>query len=216
MRSGDSRKAPRQKLPYIDCQPDTPNGRKSQRISDSSLIIQHLESIHPQAMDAGLSDSERATSRLIQSTLEEHAYFLLLTERWLDDEGWDAIRPIIKQYAKQQKVPALLRPFLIAAVRKSVVAQCKAQGTGRLSPSERLNLAKEVFDALSVYLGDQDFLLGNQPHTVDCTAYAFVAMGTVNEITSPLHVMVRSYPNLMAYADRIQRLCASARTPAAR
>lgn len=207
MRSGDSRKAPRQKLPFISVQSGVDVSEIPQLISDSSLIIQHLESMHPQPLDATLSASEKATSRLIQSTLEEHAYFLLLTERWQDEEGWSAIRPAIYHYAAQQKIPALIRPFLAMAVRKSVISQCKAQGIGRLTPQERLDAAKAVFDALSFYLGDQDFMLGRQPHVVDCTAYAFVAIGTVKEITSPLHVMLRSYPNLMAYADRVQRLC---------
>ncbi len=199
--SGDSRKAPRQKLPYITIDQKV--------ISDSTLIIQYLESIHPQPLDLSLSDKDKATSRLIQSTLEEHAYFLLLTERWQDEEGWASIRPVIDRYAADHKVPALIRPFVITAVRKSVISQCRAQGTGRLSVQERLNLAREAFDALSIYLGDQDFLLGSQPRLVDCSAYAFVAMGTVSEITSPLHMMVRSYPSLMAYAERVKQLCYS-------
>lgn len=210
MVSGDSRKAPREKLPFITFQLGNGFESNSETISDSSLIIKHLESIHPQPMDAELNQKQRTTARLIQSTLEEHAYFLLLTERWQDEEGWAAIKPFINQYAADHKVPALLRPFAIKAVRKSVIAQCRAQGTGRLTSQERLTVAREVFDALSDCLGDQDFMLGNQFHVVDCSAYAFVAIGTVADITSPLHVLLRSYPNLKAYADRVQRLCHSA------
>ena len=73
------RKAPKGKLPYL-----SENG---QIISDSTLIIQHLQQSHGFDLDQHLSDNQRAMAFLVRSTIEEKLYWCTLYYRWIDETG---------------------------------------------------------------------------------------------------------------------------------
>lgn len=189
--SGDSRKAPKGKLPMIE--------DAGTKICDSSAILAHLEAKAERALDADLDAAERARSHVLRRMLEEALYFVVLWSRWGDDGGWSALRPTI-----DAAVPAAVRWFLPGMIRKKVVAQSVAQGTGRHSPDEIYAMGKADLEALSGMLSERPYFLGDAMHTIDIVAYAFLAQIMLWTKPSPLTEVLRALPNLEAFVKRMK------------
>jgi len=189
-----SRKSPRAKLPFVEV-----NGSQ---ICDSRVIIQSLESIHPQPMNAWMSDADRARARPIQSMIEEHLYFITLCGRWVYEDGYAVLHPVLTSYLQQTGVPAFLATTVAKLIRKSVVKQAYAQGAGRLSREEHRALAADIFAALDHALGDKPFMLGDRPCTLDCTVGAFTTLALIDSFQHETSKAFAQFPRLQAYARR--------------
>src|SRR5215207_933361 len=74
------RKAPKGKLPYID--------DDGERIGDSTLIRLHIEKKYRVDFDRGLSAEQRAVAWAFEKMAEEHLYWAVVEERWMDDENF--------------------------------------------------------------------------------------------------------------------------------
>lgn len=79
----DPRKMPRQKLPALRV--------NSRIIPDSDNIRAYLETIGAD-FDAGLTDRDKAASRAFIRMAEEHMYFYVVMDRWVDDRVWPIVR----------------------------------------------------------------------------------------------------------------------------
>jgi glutathione S-transferase len=197
---GNSRKAPKQKLPYID--------HDGHKVCDSSEIITYLEA-HPkrpsvQALDAGLSPKDLAASRALQSMLEEHVYFVNMWRRWVEPSGWQHYLPVIAQLVGKLGVPAFMGKAVSGMLRKQIIKVLNAQGTGRHSPQEIHAMGVALFTALSDWLGDQPYMLGNQARTIDASAYALLTGVLDTPIDEPVKTLVQSRANLVAYVQRMK------------
>jgi glutathione S-transferase len=195
--SGDPRKAPKGKLPVIECSPEG-------FIADSSAILAHLEAKSDSPLDRGLDASDETTSLLrarahvLKRTFEESLYFPLLWSRWADDEGWQELRPHIERI-----VPAPVRWFVPGLIRRKVVSSLVAQGTGRHSRDEIYALGKADLEAVAAHLGDKPYFLGDELRTIDVIAYSFLANILLWPKPSPLTAAARALPTLDAYVSRI-------------
>lgn len=188
---GDIRKAPKGKLPYIE------DG--AVKLGDSALIIDYLKATYGDTLDAKLTPEQLATAHLARRTMEESLYFAILHARWSHDESWEKIRAMFAP-----TLPAALRPFVPPLVRRSVLRTSRAQGTGRHTAGEIATLAKADLDALSVVLGDHAYFLGDEPTTIDATAYAFLGNVVWDITESPLKAYARGLPNVRAYCERMR------------
>lgn len=197
--SGDPRKAPKGKVPFMDA-----DGTK---IADSSSMLAYLEKKADAPLDRGLDSAGRAQAHVLQRMFEESLYWALLWSRWVDDDGWIELKPHIEAF-----VPAALRWLLPGIIRKKVIAQVVAQGTGRHRREEIYALGKADLDAVATILGDKPYMLGNDLRTIDVVAYSFLANLMRWKRPSPLTEAAHSFPNLEAYVDRIAaRLKANAK-----
>ncbi|MBX2798329.1 MAG: glutathione S-transferase family protein [Myxococcales bacterium] len=168
-------------------------------IGDSSCIVESLTERFSVTLDEGLSPAQRATGLLVQRTLEEHTYFALLNDRWLVDEVWATYRDVIGQPAPR----ALRRPFT-AWLRRGVRAAVRAQGLGRHELSEVRARAIADVDAVLAVLGDQPFLLGEEPRSVDATVYAWFAILSHPIGQGAFAEHCRAQPALLAYVERMR------------
>ncbi|HEY8039453.1 MAG TPA: Tom37 metaxin N-terminal-like domain-containing protein, partial [Polyangiaceae bacterium] len=73
---GDPRKAPKQKLPYVE--------HDGKLLGDSRFVIDHLESTRGAPLDGRLGPRERAIAQAYRSMIEEHLYFVILYQRWVE------------------------------------------------------------------------------------------------------------------------------------
>jgi glutathione S-transferase len=64
-------------------------------------------------------------------------------------------------------------------------------------------MASRALDSLSQILGDNKYLMGNEPCGADATAFAFIANVLTTTFQSPLQAKAASLPNLVAYHDRM-------------
>ncbi|HWO21460.1 MAG TPA: glutathione S-transferase family protein [Kofleriaceae bacterium] len=183
--------APKGKIPYvrIDGKP----------MGDSQLVIEELErrlvAENKPALDEGLSPRDAALGRIARRAIEEGCYFHLLYLRWIDDDGFGAVRDEFKK---------LVPGFVASLIRRKVRTKLDGQGTGRHSRDEVMALGAADFDAIAELLGDRPYFLGDTPRVIDCTLYAFLEGVLGFPIDSPIKARVAARANLVAYRARIR------------
>jgi glutathione S-transferase len=184
-------KSPKGKMPFVEADGEV--------IADSSTIIQRLTERHGVTLDEGLTPAERGTALAFQRLFEEHLYWAVLHERWVDDDHWPLIRD-----AFFGSLSPPLKWVVPALARRGTRASLKGQGMGRFSPAEIHARALADVDAVVGFLADKPFLMGDRPRTVDATAYAFVANLLWGPLDSALTRHVRAQANLQGYAERMR------------
>lgn len=184
-------RGPKGKMPFIR------DGDKV--VPDSSFILQYLANTHT---TSALSALNHAQGVAFQKMIEEHLYFILLYSRWIDPRGWE----VIKKDFSSLFPPVIGTPFL-HFLRRRLRSQAYLQGLGRHSQEEVYLLGKQVMTALSDFLGDKPYFLGEEFTTLDATAYAFLITILKQPIPSPLQKDLLSHANLVAYCRREEALC---------
>ena len=155
--TGDVSKAPKGKIPFI-----VDNGKT---IADSSLIRFYLEETYNIDFDANANQADIPSAFLAEKYGEDNLYFLVLSERWLNQKNFEK-----GPKAFFQDVPRIMRPLVTRKVRKNIEKTLWLQGLGRHSPTEKVRLVEHGSDMLAKLLRDKKFFGGNQP----CGSDAFI------------------------------------------
>lgn len=186
----DPRKAPKGKLPFI---------RDGDRvIADSSAIIDYLEkSDQGETLDTDLTPAERATALAYRRMIEEHTYFCIVHMRWARDAVWPEVKD---RYFSSLPVP--MRWIVPGVAQKQVRRDLHGQGIGRHTDAEIDALALADLRAVSEFLGDKPFFLGESPTTLDATGYGFLTSVLRAPFKSPIQAEVDALKNLAAYCAR--------------
>ncbi|MDE2388447.1 MAG: glutathione S-transferase family protein [Betaproteobacteria bacterium] len=183
-------RAPKGKLPYI-----TDNG---QTLGDSRFIIEYLKSAYKN-LDNGLTGEELAISAAMQRLLEEHLFWAALYSRWqYTDENWQ-----VNKQAIFGVLPPIIRDIAANRWRKKIQQQIYGHGMGRHQAEEIFALGKQDIDALAAYLGGKPYFLGDQPTTLDASAFGLLINISDCPIESPLKEYALTKENLVAYNERI-------------
>lgn len=196
LKPGDPRKAPKGKLPYLKDDDGTV-------VADSSAIIARLSAKH-RDLDAGLSPRDRATATAFKAMIEEHLYFTSMYLRWQDDRGWEVFAPTLRERLAAGGVPGFAAGFVANQVRKQVRKTLHAQGTGRHPVEQVEDTAIAHLDAISEYLGDREYFLGDVPRTIDATVWAFLYMTHDGPFETRVKAHLKATPNLVAYVERVR------------
>lgn len=185
-------KAPRGKLPYLEDQ--------DKKIADSRLIIHYLQSQYGNKLDAHLTELELATAKAWQRLIEEHLYWISMYTRWnYSEANWQQ-----NKHAIFDVLPVGVRDLIATVYRYLIKKQIYGQGTGRLNEEDIFLLATEDITALSVFLGDKDYFMGNEPASIDATAYGFLVNILACPIESPLKQHALEQQNLVNYCQNMQ------------
>lgn len=195
LKQGDPRKAPKAKLPYVD--------DDGTIVADSTAIIAHLSKKH-RDLDAGLSDRDRAVATAFKAMVEEHLYFTSMYLRWKDERGWAVFAPVFRENLARGGVPGFATGLVANLVRKQVGKTLHAQGTGRHSLAEVEAVAITHLDALSEYLGDREYFLGDAPRSIDATVWAFLYMILDGPFETGVKAHLKGRANLVAYVERVR------------
>jgi glutathione S-transferase len=189
---GDLRRAPKGKLPYIE--------DEGRIIGDSTLMRLHLEQRYGIDFDQSLSVTEKGIAWSIEKLLEDHLYWAMVQARWVNDQNFDKGPRHFFDAA-----PALLRPLIVAMVRRKVRKTLHAHGLGRHSDAEILAMAARAVDAVAAVLGEKPYLMGTQACGADATAFAFIAGTLAPYFETALRTHAEKHGNLVAYCDRMMR-----------
>ena len=192
----DSRKAPKGKCPYIE--------HDGRIICDSSAIVEYLESRAARPLDANLAPSDKAVSAAFKALLEEQFYFVGLWTRWVDPTGWAIYRPVIHSLGSQLGVPTFIFPLMEPILRRKMQRMAWMQGTGRHTPEEIRSIGIHALTAVSDWLRDKPYMLGDQPHTIDATAYGFLAGWVWGPFEGPIKDHAIRLENLVQYCARMK------------
>jgi glutathione S-transferase len=186
--------APHGKLPYIIDSDGT-------KVADSNVIIAYLKKRYGDPLDADLSRAEAASALAWNRLVEEHLYWSGVIEpRWRLDTGWETYIPYIVQGAD---VGPDLRAAL-DAFRARILAGFNGQGMGRRSSAIVQDCFRTDIDALSDYLADKPYFLGDKLRSLDASIYAMLRHVADQPQQWPGSGYVASKPNIVAYLDRIR------------
>ncbi|MBY6159787.1 glutathione S-transferase family protein [Mameliella alba] len=184
----DPRKAPLRKLPALR----TPEGI----VPDSGLILRWLTG---QGADLfpGLGLEERVQAHMLMRMVEDSLRHGLTHDRWARDDCWATMK-----FAFFASVPAPFRVVVSDIMRRQVVQGLKTQGIARFSEADRLTLLGADLDALTVQLGEGEWLFGDRPTAADATTLPVLSMIDRLPVQTGLRANLRARGNLMDYVAR--------------
>lgn len=185
-------KTPKGKLPWID--------DDGVAVADSGLIIDYLKGKYGDPLDRELTAVQRATSLAITRLFEEHLYWAVLYDRWIDEAGWALTRP-----GFFGGMPWPLRAIVPRVARRGIRAELHGHGMGRHTPEQIHELGVADIDALATLLGEQNCFLGSHASSVDAVATAFLANVLMVPLETPIKRAAVAHPNLVAYCERMAR-----------
>ncbi len=187
--------APKGKLPYID------DG--GTRIGDATLIIEHLTGTTGKDPDEGLTESERGLSLAFRRTMKDSLYWVLIHSRWADNHNWAVYRRLVMRLFFAG-LPVEQREQVVEVFRERILGQLVGQGMGLHKPEEISRIGINDMRAVSDYLGNKPFLLGDRPTTADAAVYAYIANMIEVPLRDPVKAYGRSNSRLVAYCDRMR------------
>jgi glutathione S-transferase len=188
----DPRKYAHGKLPVLRA-----NG---QLIHDSDNIRLFLEE---QGADfwGDTKATDKAMGRALIRMAEDHLYFHVVHDRWVNDDVWPHI---LKAYFTS--IPKLIRGFVTNNLRKGVRQGLHSQGIGRLNDAERLVRLDQDLDALRTLLAENTYLLGDNPTLPDFSVASTLANIAASPIPTPTSLRVKDDPALMGYVTRMKEM----------
>jgi hypothetical protein len=129
---------PKGKTPWI-----TLNGKK---IGDSQLCLELLAETFHKDFSGRLSVEEKAVARAFQIMAEDHLYWVMLVWRWIYNGG--SSLPLIQ--TDLHFAVRYLRPVVVGRVK----SQASAQGIGRHSQTQVMEMGLKDLRAISHFLGN--------------------------------------------------------------
>ncbi len=184
------RQAPKHKLPYID--------DDGEQVADSTFIRWHLENKYCIDFDKGLSAEQRAIAWAFEKMAEDNLYWALVDARWFDEANF-AKGP--KNFFR--KIPAPVRPLMVALIRRQLKRTLYGQGMGRHTRAEIVTLGTRSIAAIAEFLGPKPFFMGSEPAGADATMFAFVAGALCPHFDTPLCTAAQRHENLRRYVGRM-------------
>jgi glutathione S-transferase len=187
----DLRNAPKGKMPYIE-----ENGNK---IADSNFIIDYLKDAYGEKLEAHLNRSELAIKVAMQRLIEENLYWAMVYSRWQVQENWEKTK-----VAFFEDFPPILRNIIPVVARKQTLKNLLGQGMGLHTPEEVYRIGKRDLTAISDFLADKPYMMGEEPTSLDATAYGLLANILWVPIESPLKNYAEKLANLSPYCQRVR------------
>ena len=182
------------KAPYIKLEND-------EIIQDSTFIRKYLEESHGANFNAHYSKKELAYGYALERLCENHLNWIMTHDRWLDDDNFNKGPKMFFMNAPEE-----FRNQIIKEVRERVKAGQIAHGISRHSEEEIFQLAKMDIDVLDEALGDNNFMLGDEPCGYDASIHGTLAGISTPHFESKTGEYVRQNPRIMAYIKRMNEL----------
>ena len=185
----DTKSAPRGQLPYVTDDQES--------IGDSDAIIAYLKGKYGLAIDDALTPIQHDLDFLIRRALDD-LYWVMSYSRWSDPRFW----PVFKG-AFLSAHPDIAADSLDAA-RQYNFERYRYQGIGRFEPGEVYARGIADLQVISNLLGDNEFLFGALPTSIDAGVYGFVANIFFYDIDTLLKQFVSARPELMRHCCAVR------------
>ena len=183
--------APKRKLPYVV------DG--SRTIADSRFIIEYVNDRYQVDLDRALTPAERAESLAFERMIEDDLFWIMLWSRWCQPHNWAANKAAIFG-----GFPPVVRDVGAWFARQKIRRDIWSQGMARHSEEEIFQLGGQDLIALSDFLADKPYFLGDSPTTLDAAAFGFLINVLWCPIESALKVQAESLGNLPSFCTRIR------------
>ncbi|KAL7633401.1 UNVERIFIED_CONTAM: hypothetical protein RMT77_016272 [Armadillidium vulgare] len=179
---------PKGKSPWI-----TLNGKD---YSDSQLIIEFLGEKFQKNLSSRLSEEQKAVSRAMLIMNDEHLFWALPLWRFVIDDG--------------REIGSLMDfsgmgPFVMHFLKRGYQRALWAQGLSRHSSDEIKEIIRKDLEAISRYLGQKPYLMGDTVTEVDCAIFGVLAQFVWGLSCSPFRdIIQKDFKNLERYCERIK------------
>ena len=189
----DPRKYPHGKLPCLQA--------GDRLIHDSTSIGAFL---HQQGADfwGQTTPRDRALGHALIRMAEEHLYFHIVIDRWMDDTVWPHIRDTYFS-----DIPRPLRGLIAGKIRRDLRKGLHQQGLMRLSPAERSARRDADLAAITSLLTGQDYLFGGTPTLPDVSVGAMLLAMQKGPVPTEQTRRIADDPVLSAYVARLEAAC---------
>lgn len=165
------------------------------KLVDSSDIIRHLETRHPEPRLYPQDPRTRAIALMLEDWADESLYWHVVYERWQISEQFTKFAQVVFE-----PVPALLRPVIKLVFGRQTRGQLRGQGLGRLGVGEQREKFRAALDWLDLMV-DGQFLCGTQLSIADVAVAAQV--GALNiPITPVAEAEIHSHAKVMRWLER--------------
>ncbi|KAK8754398.1 hypothetical protein OTU49_016061 [Cherax quadricarinatus] len=179
---------PKGKCPWI-----TLNGEE---IGDSQLIMERLGSMYNKNFSSALTQEQKAVAQAMRIMVDEHLVWCLVVWRYIVDGG--------RSLLACMEWPRFTRLF-IPRLKYKIEKVAKLQGIGRHSSTEVEEMGRKDIAALSVYLGNNQYMMGDNPTELDCSVFGMLSQIVWNSPNSPYIRMFNSeFTNLNAYCQHMK------------
>lgn len=181
------------KMPYIK------DGGKE--VADSNFIISYFNEKSGDSLDKDLpAAADKAVSLAFKRLAEENLYWTLVYFNWTENSA---------EFLKQFPVTGFRKPFLSIVGTISLVPRMKkmlsGQGMGRHSKDEVLKIMEHDMTALSNYLGDKAYFMGDTPTEIDAALFGILGCCMYASPNCPhKNLMTEKLSNLAAYTTRMK------------
>ncbi|XP_046851505.1 failed axon connections homolog [Xenia sp. Carnegie-2017] len=177
------------KIPYIVYKKDKVEGLKN--------CIDFLMKEFAVETDKHLSPPDLAVVHAFRTMIEESTYWSLMYYRWVDN------------YGESKKVFSKLPPVLNVVSPKMFQNKCKksieSHMIGRYNREELYNIAEQDLYALSYFLGEKPFFLGEQPSSFDAIAFGLLANFEYGALGSPQNTLIQEkLANIREFNERMK------------
>lgn len=183
-------------LPFVEL-----NGKE---INDSELIIKELSEKFGKNLDDGLSAEQKITSHAFVSMLDNHTSWVQRWWRYNNARKFLEIAQIDVKQAVNSVLPKPLIQFLFILGFRNHAKQAVGHGLGRHTAEQILNFGREDLKSLSQFLGDKKFFFGNEPHLLDCVAFAHISQFYYVPFEKFDEWLKTETPNLVAHLERMK------------
>ena len=187
-------KTPKAKLPIIEDQGKT--------VADSGFIEEYLKATYGDTLDKSLTRRDRAVALALRRMMEEGLYWSAIIQmRWKEESNFALYRPALYTVVD---LPPDQRDRAVDQFREGILQEFYGQGMGRHAAEENYGLARADLTALSDYLGERPYFMGEEATSLDAAAYAWLAHILWVPFQGPVKEYAASLPNLVAYCHRMK------------
>ncbi|WP_158085641.1 glutathione S-transferase family protein [Henriciella aquimarina] len=179
------------KAPYVE--------DEGEIIQDSNFIRAHFERKTGRSLNDGLTPRQQALSWALERMVEGHLNAVMAGERWLNDANFEKGPTLFFADVTEPQ-----RQAVIDEIREGMRKTRWESGIGRHAHEEQLQLAAWDLAAIAAQLGEQAFLLGDEPTVADASVSAVLVSCATPYFETPLVDLVQSHSNLPGYIRRMK------------
>lgn len=182
----DPRSAPRAKLPFIEVD--------GEAVPDSNEVVAYLSQQDHVTLDNHLTAQQLADCRAWRFLLEEQLNLFLTYSRFNHPEKWLMF--------KQRVFGELPEPQcndLPELLKQGITPGLNARGLTLENDKKTTQQALDDVAALSDYLADKSYFMGENPSSIDASVAAVLLHGVAMPWQDELVQSIRQHENLMNY-----------------
>jgi len=170
-------------------------------VTDSTFAITFLENKF--GINWNTEEVDKALGHVIHRMIEEHLYWVLVYERWVDPTIWSSV--VRCEYFKT--IPFLIRyPLSEWLLRPKIISSLHGTGTTRLPKEEMYKKGFDDIDSLSIILGSKPYFFGNSISRADLTIYSMLDCILAKKVNGRLGTYTRTKENLVSFVHRVHAL----------